>query len=143
VVTIIIRKIVHDVLRLLSSCKGPGSLLHLPSCHNRFLLSNKPNWSFMNNLLPLHHLMSLCVLVTPRRTKLQSQLEPKIILHQRRKLTIYQLHWFDILSQLHLQTILFISNDWAWIQLFVLLPRALFESLHLILMHMLPKTTIL
>jgi hypothetical protein len=38
VVTIIIRKIVHDALRLLSSCKGSGSLLCLSSCHNHFLL---------------------------------------------------------------------------------------------------------
>jgi hypothetical protein len=35
-----------------------------------FLLSNKPNWLFMTNLIPLPHLMYLCVLVTPRRMKL-------------------------------------------------------------------------
>jgi hypothetical protein len=70
VVRIVIRKIVHDVLRLLSSCKAPGHLLHLPFFHNHFLLSSRPSWSFMTNLLPLPHIMSLCVLVTPRRTNL-------------------------------------------------------------------------
>jgi hypothetical protein len=71
-VRIIIRNIFHDMMRLLSSCKGLGHLLHPPSCHNCFLLSNRSNWSFMTNLLPLPHLMYLCVLVTPRRMKLQS-----------------------------------------------------------------------
>jgi hypothetical protein len=80
VVRIIIQNIVHDVLRLLSSYKGPRHLLHLSFCHNLFLLSSRPNWSFMTNLLPLPHLLYLCVLVTPRTTKLQSLLNPKIIL---------------------------------------------------------------
>jgi hypothetical protein len=72
VVTTIIRKIVHDTLRLLSSCKGPEILLHLSSCHNHFLLSTRPNCSFMTNILLLPSLMSLCVLVTLKRTKFQS-----------------------------------------------------------------------
>jgi hypothetical protein len=59
VVTIIIREIVHDALRLLSSCKEPRSHLHLSSCHNCFLLNSRPNWSFMTNLLLLLRLMSL------------------------------------------------------------------------------------
>ena len=85
VVMIIIQNIVHDVLRLLSSCKGPRHLLHPSFCHNRFLLSSRTNWSFMTNLLPLPHLMYLCVLVTPIRMKLQSLLEPNIIILLNRK----------------------------------------------------------
>jgi hypothetical protein len=108
-VRIIIRKIVRDMLRLLSSCKGPIQLLHLSFCHNLFLLNSRPNWSIMTNLLPLPHLMYLCVLVTPRRMKCQSLLEPKIILLLKRKLMI--LHWFNLLHRLHLPTTLFISND--------------------------------
>jgi hypothetical protein len=73
-VRIIIQNIVDDLLRLLSSCKGSGHLLHRSFFHNLFVLSSRPNWSFMTNLLPLPHLMYLCVLVTPRRMKLQSQL---------------------------------------------------------------------
>ena len=112
VVMIITRKIVHDAPRLLSSSKGPKILLHSSFCHNLSLLSNRPNWSFMTNLLLLPHHMSLCVLVTPRITKLQSQLEPKIILLRKRKLIIYHLCWFNLLH-LHLQMVLFISNDRA------------------------------
>jgi hypothetical protein len=111
VVRIIIRKIVHNVPRLLSSCKGSRHLLHPPFCHNLFLLSNSPNWSFMTNLPPLPNLMYLCALVTPRRTKLQSLLEPNIILLQKRKLMIHHLHLFNLLHKLHLPTILFILND--------------------------------
>jgi hypothetical protein len=111
VVRTIIRNIVRDVQRLLSSCKEPGHLLHLSFCHNLFLLNNRPNWLFMTNLLPLPHLMYLCVLVTPRKMKLQSLLEPKIILLLKRKLMIHLLHWFNLLHQLHLPMVLFISND--------------------------------
>jgi hypothetical protein len=111
VVTIITQNIIHNTLRLLSSSKGPGSFLHLSFCHNLSLLSSRPNFSFMINPLPLPHLISLCVLVTPRRMKLQSQLEPNIILHRKRKSMIYHLRWFNVLLQLHLQMVLFISND--------------------------------
>jgi hypothetical protein len=113
VARIIIRKIFHNVLRLVSSFKGPGGLLHPPYCHNHFLLSNRPNWSLMNNLLPLPCLMYLCVPMTPRRTKLQSLLKPNIILLQKRNLMIHHLRWFNLLHQLHLLTVIFISNDRA------------------------------
>jgi hypothetical protein len=43
IVRIITRNIVHDVLTLLSSCKGPKNLLHLSSCHNVFILNSRPN----------------------------------------------------------------------------------------------------
>jgi hypothetical protein len=118
VVIIITRKIVRDVLRLLSSSKGPENLLHLLFCHNLSLLSSEPNWSFMTKLLLLPHLMSLCVLVILKRTKLQSQLEPKINLHPKRKLMIYHLRWFNLLPQLHLPMVLFISNDRVSTQFF-------------------------
>jgi hypothetical protein len=108
VVTIIILNIVHDVLRLLSSCNGLGHLLHLLFCDNLFLLSNGPNWSFMTNLPPLPHIMYLCVLVNPRRTNLQFLLVPNIILLQKKKLMIHHLHWFNLLHQLHLPMVLFI-----------------------------------
>jgi hypothetical protein len=143
VVTIITRKNFQDALRLLSSSKGPESLLHLSFCHNLSLLSSRPNWSFMTNILLLHHLMSLCVLVSLKITKLQSQLEPKISLCQKRKLMIYHLRWSNLLLQLHLQKVLLISKDWVSIKFFSLLPRELFESLCSILMHVLPKTTVL
>jgi hypothetical protein len=69
-VRLIIQKIVHDMLTLLSSWKGLGHLL-LPSfCHNHFLLIIRPNWSFITNLIPLPHVMYLCVLVTPRKMNL-------------------------------------------------------------------------
>jgi hypothetical protein len=61
----------------------------------------------------------------------------------RRKLTIYHLHWFNHLPQLHLSMVLFISNDRVPIQFFVLLPRVLLKILPLILMHELLKTTVL
>jgi hypothetical protein len=70
VVMIVTRKIVQDALRLLSSSKGLGSLLHLPFCHNLSLLISRPNWSFMTKLILPNHLMSLCVLVTLKRTNL-------------------------------------------------------------------------
>jgi hypothetical protein len=111
VVRIIIRKIFHDVLRLLSSCKGPRHLLHLLLFHTFVLLRSKPNWSFTTNLPPLPHLMYLCLLVSPRRMKLQSLLEPKIILLRKRKLMIHHLHWFNLLHRIHLPMVLFILND--------------------------------
>jgi hypothetical protein len=80
VVATIIRNIVQDVPKLLSSSNEPKNLLHLPFCHKISLLNKKPDWSFMTKLpLPLHP-MSLCVLVTQKRTKLQSELEPRITL---------------------------------------------------------------
>jgi hypothetical protein len=96
--------------------QGTKNLPHLPFCHNLSLLNNRLNWSFMTNPLlpPLH--MSLCVLVILPRMTLPSPLEPKIILLQRRKLTIYHLHWFNHLLQLHLPMVLFISNDRVPIQ---------------------------
>jgi hypothetical protein len=131
------------VLRSLSSFKGPGNIPHLSFCHNLSLLKDRPNWSFMTNplLLPLH--MSLCVLIILPRTTLQSPLEPKIILLQRRKLTIYHLQWFNLLPQLHLPIVHFISNDRVPIQFSALPQRALFRSLPLILTHVRLKTTAL
>jgi hypothetical protein len=70
--TTIMRKIVHDMSRSLSSSKGLGSILHLSSCQNSFLLRSRPDWSFMTNPLLLPHIMSLCLLVTLKITKLQS-----------------------------------------------------------------------
>jgi hypothetical protein len=111
VVMITTQNIVQDTLRSLSSFRGLEILPHLPFCHNLSFLNNRPNWSFMANpiLPPLH--MSLCVLVILPRMTLQSPLEPNIILLQRRKLTIYHLRWFNHLIQLHLPTVLFISNE--------------------------------
>jgi hypothetical protein len=111
VVRTIIRKIVQDVQRLLSSCKEPRHLLHLSFCHNIFLLKNNPNWLFMTNPLPLPPLMYLCVPVTPRKMKLQSLLKPKIILLLKRKSMIHLLHWLNLFHPLHLPMVLFISND--------------------------------
>jgi hypothetical protein len=102
VVMTIIRKIVHDVLRLLSSSKGTRIPLHLPSCHNHFLLSSRLNWSFMTNPLPLPHIMSLCLLVTLRRMKLPSQHDPKITPYRRRKLMIYHLRWFNLVMNINI-----------------------------------------
>jgi hypothetical protein len=108
VLRIIIRNIVQDTLMLLSSSKGPRHHLHLPFFHNLFLLNSRPSWLFMTKLLPLPHIMYLCVLVTPRRSNLQLLLDPKIILLLRRNLMIHHLHWFNLLLRLHLPMALFI-----------------------------------
>jgi hypothetical protein len=113
VVMIITKNIVQDALRLLSSSKGLRSLLHLSFCHNLSILSNMLNWSFMTKLLPITHLMSLRLLVTLKRTKLQSQLEPKIILCQKRKLMMYHLRWCNLFPQLHLQMV---RNKRFWVR---------------------------
>jgi hypothetical protein len=142
-VTITTRKIVQDEPRSLNSFKELGILLHVPFCHNLSLLSSRPNWSFITNLLLPPLRMSLCVLVIKKRTTLQSQLGLNITLLQRRTLMIYHLRWVNHLPQLHLPKVLFISNDWVSIQFFALLQRALFEIIPLILMHVLLKTTVL
>jgi hypothetical protein len=56
---------------------------------------------------------------------------------------IYHFRWYNHLPQLHLPMVLLILNDQAPIQFFALLQRVLFESLPLILMRILPKTTVL
>jgi hypothetical protein len=55
-VMIITRRIVQDVLRLLSSSREPQNPLHRLSCPNPSRLNNRLNWSFMTNhlLLQLH-----------------------------------------------------------------------------------------
>jgi hypothetical protein len=52
---------------------------------------------------------------------------------------IYHLHWFNNLPQLHLPTVLFISNNRVSIQSFTLPQRVLFKSSPSILMHMLAQ----
>jgi hypothetical protein len=83
--------------------------------------------------------MYLCELVIQKRMTLHLPLEPKITLRQRRKLTICHLCWFNSLPQLHLPTVLFISNDQVLIQFFALPQRVLFKILPLILMQVLLK----
>jgi hypothetical protein len=128
-VMITTRKIFQDALRSLSSFKGPENLPHLLFCHNLSLLNSRPNWEFMTNPLlpPLH--MFLCVLVILPRMTFPSPLEQNIILLQRRKLTIYHLRWFNRLLQIHLPTILFISNDQVPIQFSALHQGSFFRSM--------------
>jgi hypothetical protein len=116
VVIITTGNIVQDMSRSLSSFKGPRSLPHLSFCPNLSLLNRNPNWSFTTNPLLPPLPMSLCVLVIQKIMTLHLLLEPKITLPQRIKLTIYHFRWFNRLPQLHLPTVLFISNDRAPIQ---------------------------
>jgi hypothetical protein len=116
VVKITTQKIFQDVPRSQSSFKGPKNLLYVPFCFNPSLLNNMPNWSFMINLLLPLLRMSLCVPVILRRMMLHLLLEPNITLLLRRKLMMSHLCWFSHLLQIHLPTVLFISNDRAPIQ---------------------------
>jgi hypothetical protein len=106
----------------------------------------EPSWSFMTNLHLLPHLMSSCVLVIlQEERKFQSQLEPKITLRRKRKLMIYHHPLVQpppptsppnrSSSSRNDHGPRYSSSS--------LLRRQLFESLHLTLTPVLPKTTVL
>jgi hypothetical protein len=129
--------------RSLSSFREPRNPLHRLSYPNPSRLNNRISWSSMtNHPLILHH-MFLCVLVILSRTMLHLRLKPKIILHLRRRLMIYLLLWYNPLQQLHLLTILFISNDRALTQFYNPPLRVSYENQLSILMLMRPRTTTL
>jgi hypothetical protein len=75
-----------------------------------------------------------------KKITLHSRLEPKTILHLRRRLTIHLLLWYNPLHRLHLQTVLFISNDRALIQFCDHPRKVLLRNRLSILMLVRPRT---